>query len=282
MGVSILTNPARISPICFIVSPLVRQLIVKLLPAKHVVNLFGQLFEHNVPWLSLPMKVANILTITLIPIVLVLGSVQLLVTEVYLGFEYNKASFPSDPNGFDRSQRIAYASDNFRYVRENQPLDVLATQRLGDKPLYNSRELEHMQDVQSVYLVAYRVWQVSLAVLVLIGLTKIRRLEIDIEFAKSLGYGGLMTVGIITVVGILAILAWQTWFVVFHQVFFAPGTWSFETSDTLIRLFPEKFWFDAALTISGLSLAGGLTLVIGSWLWRKLIYINQNRPNSSY
>jgi integral membrane protein (TIGR01906 family) len=228
------------------------------------------------------MKVTNILTIILIPIVLVLGSVQLLVTEMYLGFEYNKAGFPPDPYGFGRSQRIAYASDNFRYVRENQPLDVLANQRLGDKPLYNSRELKHMQDVQSVYLVAYRVWQVSLALLVLIGLTKIRRLEIDIEFAKSLGHGGLITVGIITLVGILAILAWQTWFVVFHQVFFEPGTWSFETSDTLIRLFPERFWFDAALAITGISLTGGLILVLGSWLWRKFIFINRNRPNSPY
>jgi hypothetical protein len=30
-------------------------------------------------------------------------------------------------------------------------------------------------------------------------------------------------------------------------------------------LFPEKFWFDAALTISSLSLAGGLLLVLAGW-----------------
>jgi hypothetical protein len=33
----------------------------------------------------------------------------------------------------------------------------------------------------------------------------------------------------------------------------------------LIRLFPEKFWFDAALTISGLSLAGGLLFALIGW-----------------
>jgi uncharacterized membrane protein len=31
-------------------------------------------------------------------------------------------------------------------------------------------------------------------------------------------------------------------FVGFHQVFFDAGTWTFAYSDTLIRLFPERFW----------------------------------------
>jgi hypothetical protein len=42
----------------------------------------------------------------------------------------------------------------------------------------------------------------------------------------------------------------------------------FNYSDTLIRLFPEKFWFDAALTISGLSLLGGLLLALTGWRWQ--------------
>jgi integral membrane protein (TIGR01906 family) len=76
-------------------------------------------------------------------------------------------------------------------------------------------------------------------------------------------------VGLISAVGALAIAAWRVWFVAFHQVFFAPGTWTFNTSDTLIRLFPEKFWFDAVLTISGLSLAGGLLLALVGWRFKR-------------
>jgi uncharacterized membrane protein len=59
------------------------------------------------------------------------------------------------------------------------------------------------------------------------------------------------------------------WFVAFHQVFFAAGTWTFEYSDTLIRLFPNRFWFDAALTIAGLTTgAGVLVSSVGGWLGR--------------
>jgi len=52
-------------------------------------------------------------------------------------------------------------------------------------------------------------------------------------------------------------------FVAFHEVFFDPGTWVFRYSDTLIRLFPERFWRDAFLAIAALSLVGGLAVALG-------------------
>ena len=82
---------------------------------------------------------------------------------------------------------------------------------------------------------------------------------------------GLLTAGLVAAVGLLAVVAWRVWFVAFHQVFFLPGTWVFNSTDTLIRLFPEKFWFDTALTLAGLSLAGGLLMaLIGSRLQTRL------------
>jgi integral membrane protein (TIGR01906 family) len=59
-----------------------------------------------------------------------------------------------------------------------------------------------------------------------------------------------------------AVVAWDTFFTAFHQLFFAGGTWVFAYSDTLIRLFPEQFWFDAALTVGGLTLLGALALLL--------------------
>src|SRR5574341_189491 len=208
------------------------------------------------------------LIIVLLPVLLVIGSVRLLNTDEYLVFEYGKASFPEDPFGFDRSQRVAYAGVNFRYVRENQPIDALAKLRLGDQLIYNARELKHMQDVQKTYQMTTRIWHFALGITLLAGLALAREGETRPALLAALQAGGLLTVAIIVVVGILAVAAWQFWFVTFHQVFFDPGTWSFNTSDTLIRLFPEKFWFDSALTISGFILAGGLFLALTGW-WLK-------------
>ena len=210
----------------------------------------------------------KVLLLLLLPLLLVIGSVQLLVTDPYLAFEYGKANFPPDPFGFDRAQRLAFASANFRYVREAQPLQALADQRLGDAPLYNERELKHMQDVQNVYQAVSLMWKIAAVLIVLAGLALAWRAETRPALAAALKSGGLFTTALVGIVGLLAVIAWRVWFVAFHQVFFAPGTWMFDYSDTLIRLFPEKFWFDAALTISGLSLLGGLLLALIGWRWQ--------------
>jgi integral membrane protein (TIGR01906 family) len=207
------------------------------------------------------------LLVLFIPVILVIGSIRLLVTDGYLAFEYCKTSFPADPYGFDKDKRLAYANANFRYVRENQPLEVLADQKSGEAALYNPRELKHMQDVQDVYQSAWRAWQLALGLSVLAGLVLIWRAETRLALVTALKWGGLLSAGLIVVIGSLAVLTWRLWFVAFHQLFFASGTWVFNTSDTLIRLFPEKFWFDAALTISGLTLGAGLVVTLIGWAW---------------
>lgn len=203
-----------------------------------------------------------------IPVLLVLGSVRLLVTDPYLAFEYGKTGFPADLFGFDADQRLDYATANFRYVREARPLAALADQSLDDNPLYNNRELKHMQDVQTVYQWVWKVWQLALGLTVLAGWGLAWRAETRPAFTEAIQWGGLLTAGIVLIVGLLAVVAWQGWFVAFHEIFFASGTWTFNYSDTLIRLFPEKFWVDATLTIASLSLMGGLLLALAGWRWR--------------
>jgi integral membrane protein (TIGR01906 family) len=58
----------------------------------------------------------------------------------------------------------------------------------------------------------------------------------------------------------VVLIAFSVFFVYFHEVFFDTGTWVFRFSDTLIRLFPERFWRDTFIAIGLLSLAGGLGL----------------------
>jgi integral membrane protein (TIGR01906 family) len=216
----------------------------------------------------------KLLVSLLVPLLLVLGAVQVLATDPYLDFEYGKAGFPPDPYGFDRAQRLEFASATLRWVRQGPPIEALAAMSLGDRPLYNQRELKHMQDVQDVFLVTRRVWHFAIGLFILIGLFITYRNENLLELAQGLKIGGLLAAGLVALIGLLAVLTWQVWFVVFHQVFFDPGTWTFNNSDTLIRLFPERFWYDAALTLSGLSLTGGVgTALIGWFVQRKSQYI---------
>jgi uncharacterized membrane protein len=63
--------------------------------------------------------------------------------------------------------------------------------------------------------------------------------------------------------------AFDTAFLVFHQVFFPPGTYLFEPGSRLITLFPGGFWFDASLAAGAAILVSALAVaIIGFGRWR--------------
>lgn len=67
---------------------------------------------------------------------------------------------------------------------------------------------------------------------------------------------------IFLVIGVIIFVAvgFGVFFVAFHNVFFEPGTWMFLWSDTLIRLFPERFWRDIFIYVALLSAGLGILI----------------------
>ncbi len=200
----------------------------------------------------------KILVILVIPFWFLIGSVRLLVTSEYMRVEYNKADFPEDLFGLSKEQRINFASENVRYLRENLPISALENQKNEGQALYNLRELSHMVDVQNVYQFFWTFWKVISAIIGLVAILSLTWRRNWRAFASALRIGGFGTAIFIALIGFLAFIGWDTWFLIFHKLFFTDGTWTFNFSDTLIRLFPQKFWVDAVFTVSGLSLIMGL------------------------
>lgn len=219
-------------------------------------------------------RTLKLLIILLIPILIIGGAVSLLATDQYLAYEYSKSSFPPDSFGFTPQLRFVLASSNIHYVRAHLPEDELSKQTLSGVPVYNAREVSHMADVQAVFQSALRVEQATVILLLLMGLILWQKADLK-KLASAIQSGGLLTSGIVLSIALLARFAWQSWFEIFHLFFFEPGSWLFSYSDTLIRLFPVEFWFDATLTISALSLAGGLLLALIGWQGKRVLAKNQ-------
>lgn len=205
---------------------------------------------------KITLQILKILIILLVPLIIVPGVVRLLATDQYLAFEYGKSDFPKDLFGFDQSQRFSHASDNLRYIVEKRPPTFLSAQKHDDLPLYRPSEVSHMQDVQNVFQAVWNLWRGALLLFV-VCLAFVFTEAGWKSIAPALKTGGLITVGLFTLIGLSAVVAWQAWFVIFHRFFFTEGSWLFNYSDTLIRLFPQQFWSDSALTVSSLSLLGG-------------------------
>jgi integral membrane protein (TIGR01906 family) len=120
-----------------------------------------------------------------------------------------------------------------------------------------------MEDVKNVVQASLMVLYVSFAVLLVLGIWAWRG-DWWLEFRRGLARGGWLTVIFIASILLFVLVAFGIIFVAFHNVFFDPGTWTFLFSDTLIRLFPERFWRDTFLAVGLLS--GGVGLALGYFL----------------
>lgn len=202
---------------------------------------------------------AGLVTI-LVPVVLVLTAVRLLLTPAFVQFEYRTPNFPSDPYGFSRADRLYWSQIALDYLLNDAGIDFLADLRFGNgTPVYNQRELSHMVDVKNVVQAALYVWYGSLAMLVALGIYAWRGNWWG-TYREAVARGGWGTIYLVGAVILFVLVGFGIFFVFFHEVFFDPGTWTFSYSDTLIRLFPERFWRDTFLVLGVLAGGGGLAL----------------------
>jgi len=203
----------------------------------------------------------------LVPLVLIGFGLRLLLTPLFLQIEYNMPYFPPDDFGFTKADRLKWAPYALDYLVNNEGIAYLGDLKFEDgTSLYNERELSHMDDVKRVTQGALRVWYSSLAVLLLLGVWAWfggwwQEYRLGLMRGGWLMIGLAATVGLIVVIGILINpdIFWN-FFAGFHRLFFEGDSWMFLYSDTLIRLFPIRFWQDAFLWAAVIALGGGIAL----------------------
>jgi integral membrane protein (TIGR01906 family) len=210
------------------------------------------------------------------PIFLGFATITLIINPSYPRYEYAKDNFPADPFGFSQEQRLELALVAVDYLQRQQPAEevihMLEEQRIPDtdQPLYNDREIGHMIDVKHL-TDAIRIIAGVTAVIVIGGLVfLLARPQTRVVGFRAMTHGGLATAILLLAIALFILLAWNVFFVQFHELLFPPGTWTFSYSDGLIRLFPEKFWFDLGVILSGGTLLEGVVLaIIGYLLWAR-------------
>ena len=225
--------------------------------------------------------VCRVIVVALLPLVLTLTNVRLLLTHVFPQIEYSMPGFPDDPYGLPKADRIKWANLSMDYLVGSQGIEFVRAFRFpagvtappescvyyldGDcNRFYNDRELQHMLDVKVVLQKVLNFWALAgiLTVLAAGGLFYFH--EISALRGALLGGAGVTLVLLVALVTYLSV-DFNDFFVQFHGVFFAAGTWTFLFTDSFIRLFPEKFWEDAFIIIGGGAVLEALA--IGAWGW---------------
>jgi integral membrane protein (TIGR01906 family) len=226
--------------------------------------------EYNT-WKTITSWIITLLT----PIVLVLTAVRILLSPVFIEIEYRLPNFPEDPYGFTMEDRLYYANIARLYLLNDADISYLGDLRFPEGEqvpppscqymldctrLYNQRELKHMVDVKNLVQVALDIWYASIILLLLLGIWVWYGRHQEL-YRNALVKGGWLTIFLIGAILLFVVVAFGVAFVLFHQIFFDSGTWSFLYSDTLIRLFPERFWSDIFIVVGVITAGMGLLLV---------------------
>lgn len=124
------------------------------------------------------------------------------------------------------------------------------------RPLFNERELQHMEDVQAIVRLLLQLQVV--AGFYLIGFLAI---GLAIERAAFLPHLGrlllaftALTIGLVALIGLFSLLDFSQFWYFFHRLAFRNDLWILDPRrDYLIMLFPQPFWFDATIRLAALA-----------------------------
>jgi integral membrane protein (TIGR01906 family) len=209
-------------------------------------------------------RIARTYLTAIFPVLLVLIGARLVMTPLFLQFEYNRSDFPPDPYGFTREDRLNYAPYALNYLLNGAGIEYLGDLKFpDDSTMFQATELRHMRDVKVVTQAAFGIAFVGGIIAIAAGVYLARTDPLALR--RALLSGALFTLAIVVAIIVVAVASWDSFFITFHELFFQNGTWYFPTSDTLIRLFPEQFWFDAALVIGAITVLGALVTFVTSW-----------------
>lgn len=188
------------------------------------------------------------------PCVIVGLSVLVFLNPIWVGFEQDRSNV---------GQLTGYTTAQVNQVTGSILSDlVFGPPNFGvtvdGAPVLDSRERGHMADVRTVMGELGSV--ALLAAIVLVGLGLYSRGRHWFWWAASVGAKAL-GVGVI-VVGVAMTVAFDQIFELFHEVFFAPGTYLFNTSsEKLVQLFPDQFWSETSIALAVVVLV--LAVVVG-------------------
>jgi integral membrane protein (TIGR01906 family) len=190
--------------------------------------------------------------VLLLPLLVISTSLRALVTDrdfMLRGFQDNQVA---QTTGLDDTQ-LRRIADAFVAYFQGPPgqIQMQVTAFGQSRALFNDREVTHMEDVQALIQWFLRMQLVAAAVVVV-------RVAFGVVFDRSPGpigremlwSTGLM-VALVVLVGVLSLLDFEALWTRFHQIAFRNDLWQLDpSSDYLIMLFPEPFWFTATIRMA--------------------------------
>jgi integral membrane protein (TIGR01906 family) len=209
---------------------------------------------------TIPERVAAILTGVAAAFVLVAVAVLLFLNPVWVSFEQGR-THAAELTGFADADLRA-ATDAILHDLVIGPPDFAVA--VGGVPVLEERERAHMRDVRAVFggffLIA-GVMAVGLTVLVAGARRAGHSERAWSAVATAMRW---LTVGVVAA-GVIAAVAFDQLFELFHELFFPAGTFLFDPrTDRLVQLFPFEFWSETTIVLGVVIVIAATVISIGA------------------
>jgi integral membrane protein (TIGR01906 family) len=176
--------------------------------------------------------------------VIVAVVLPLFLNPVWVAFEQGRAQAAAWTGYTEPELRVATDSILADLVLGPPDFDV----SVAGTPVLNERERGHMRDVRGVFIGFFGV-AVVLATAALIVAARRRGAERARSWRAVRG-GAVALIAALAVGGVVSVVAFDTLFEVFHEIFFAGGSYTFDpATERLVQLFPFQFWQETAIVV---------------------------------
>ncbi|MDD4362973.1 MAG: TIGR01906 family membrane protein [Atribacterota bacterium] len=208
-----------------------------------------------------------------IPILLVTTVVRLEVQFLpFYEYEYEKNSI-SQITGFDDHQLGIITRHLIQYFNDKIKNPQLIVEKNNKAiQLFNAHEIIHLKDVKEIFQIVFRVQYIALGYFILYMLVNIlfKKKEKMFYFWKGLKNGSILTVILLSILGIGLFTGFYQLFIQFHYLVFGDpqsSPWILDPrTDHLVMMYPLNFWQDAALLGVFVILSTSIILIMLSCL----------------
>jgi integral membrane protein (TIGR01906 family) len=189
--------------------------------------------------------------------VIVAVSVLLFLNPVWVSFEQDRSGV---------TQLTGYSATEVRNVTGAILSDLIFGPGTFDvavngQPVLDVRERSHMADVRGVFGAAGLA---ALAAAVLLAAAALYGRGRS-WFWQATATGAKVLIGAVIGVGIVLGIFFDQVFELFHRLFFASGSYTFDSrTEKLVQLFPDQFWFETSLALAVAIVAIAVVVMLGT------------------
>jgi integral membrane protein (TIGR01906 family) len=205
---------------------------------------------------TVPERVAGVLTAIATAVVITAIAIVPFLTPAWVSFEQGRTGAEGLTGYTTAELRTATDAILADLVVGPPDFDVM----VGGAPVLNAREQSHMRDVRGVFAGFGLIALVTAAGLVALYLGA-RRLGHPERAWSAIRNGARgLAIGVV-IAGFVAFFAFDAAFEVFHRLFFAGGSYTFDPgTDRLVQLFPFAFWSETTMAVGAVIIAISLAV----------------------